>query len=88
MLRRFAIPLPPEQRASVGVLVGNYGEAGAVMRFWGRRAPSPPAPISMTEFGVAAWVSDATAYDADCGWIFAGICGQVICCLYAGGTQR
>ncbi len=43
--------LPPEQRASVGVLVGNYGEAGAVEILG--PAYHLPAPISMTN---SAWL--------------------------------
>jgi hypothetical protein len=43
--------LPPEQRDSVGVLVGNYGEAGAVEILG--PAYHLPAPISMTN---SAWL--------------------------------
>jgi hypothetical protein len=43
--------LPQEQRASVGVLVGNYGEAGAVEILG--PAYHLPAPISMTN---SAWL--------------------------------
>ena len=43
--------LPSEQRASVGVLVGNYGEAGAVEILG--PAYHLPAPISMTN---SAWL--------------------------------
>jgi hypothetical protein len=43
--------LPPEQRASVGVLAGNYGEAGAVEILG--PAYHLPAPISMTN---SAWL--------------------------------
>ncbi|HTC74971.1 MAG TPA: glycosyltransferase family 39 protein [Edaphobacter sp.] len=43
--------LPPEQRASVGVLVGNYGEAGAVEILG--PAYHLAAPISMTN---SAWL--------------------------------
>jgi hypothetical protein len=43
--------LPPEQRDSVGVLVGNYGEAGAVEILG--TAYHLPAPISMTN---SAWL--------------------------------
>ena len=43
--------LPPEQRASTGVLVGNYGEAGAVEILG--RAYHLPQPISMTN---SAWL--------------------------------
>jgi hypothetical protein len=43
--------LPPEQRDNVGVLVGNYGEAGAVEILG--PAYHLPAPISMTN---SAWL--------------------------------
>lgn len=43
--------LPPEQRASVGVLVGNYGEAGAIEMLG--PAYNLPPPISMTN---SAWL--------------------------------
>ena len=43
--------LPPEQRGSVGVLVGNYGEQGAVEILG--PAYHLPAPISMTN---SAWL--------------------------------
>lgn len=43
--------LPPEQQSSVGVLVGNYGEAGAV-EILGPTYRLPP-PISMTN---SAWL--------------------------------
>jgi hypothetical protein len=43
--------LPPEQRASVGVLVGNYGEQGAI-EILGRRY-ALPTPISGTN---SAWL--------------------------------
>ena len=43
--------LPPEQRENVGVLVGNYGEAGAVEILG--PAYRLPAPISMTN---SAWL--------------------------------
>jgi Dolichyl-phosphate-mannose-protein mannosyltransferase len=43
--------LPPEQKASVGVLAGNYGETGAVEILG--RAYNLPAPISMTN---SAWL--------------------------------
>jgi 4-amino-4-deoxy-L-arabinose transferase-like glycosyltransferase len=43
--------LPPEQRENVGVLVGNYGEQGAIEILG--RAYHLPAPISMTN---SAWL--------------------------------
>jgi hypothetical protein len=43
--------LPPEQRQSVGVLVGNYGEQGAIEILG--PAYQLPAPISMTN---SAWL--------------------------------
>ncbi len=43
--------LPPEQRESVGVLVGNYGEQGAIEILG--RTYHLPAPISMTN---SAWL--------------------------------
>ena len=43
--------LTPEQRASVGVLVGNYGEAGAIEMLG--PAYRLPLPISMTN---SAWL--------------------------------
>lgn len=43
--------LPPEQRASVGVLVGNYGEGGAIEILG--PAYGLPRPISMTN---SAWL--------------------------------
>ena len=43
--------LPPEQQASVGVLVGNYGEQGAI-EILGQAYHLPP-PISMTN---SAWL--------------------------------
>jgi 4-amino-4-deoxy-L-arabinose transferase-like glycosyltransferase len=43
--------LPPEQQASVGVLVGNYGEQGAIEVFG--PAYQLPRPISMTN---SAWL--------------------------------
>lgn len=43
--------LPPEQQASLGVLVGNYGEQGAI-EILGRAYHLPP-PISMTN---SAWL--------------------------------
>ena len=43
--------LPPDQRANVGILVGNYGEQGAIELLG--RAYTLPAPISMTN---SAWL--------------------------------
>ena len=43
--------LPPERRANAGVLVGNYGEQGAI-EILGRAYRLPP-PISMTN---SAWL--------------------------------
>ena len=43
--------LPPEQQASVGILVGNYGEQGAIEMFG--PAYNLPLPISMTN---SAWL--------------------------------
>jgi len=43
--------LPPEQRGSVGILVGNYGEQGAIEILG--PAYHLPAPISMTN---SAWL--------------------------------
>src|SRR5664279_5459493 len=43
--------LPPEQRAAVGVIVGNYGEAGAIEILG--PAYNLPRPISMTN---SAWL--------------------------------
>lgn len=43
--------LPPEQREGVGILVGNYGEQGAIEIFG--RDYHLPAPISMTN---SAWL--------------------------------
>ena len=43
--------LPPEQRGSVGVLVGNYGEQGAIEMLG--RGYQLPMPISMTN---SAWL--------------------------------
>jgi 4-amino-4-deoxy-L-arabinose transferase-like glycosyltransferase len=43
--------LPPQQQSSLGILVGNYGEAGAV-EFYGPAYHLPP-PISMTN---SAWL--------------------------------
>ncbi len=62
--------LPPEARASVGVIVGNYGEQGAVEMLG--RSYGLPAPISATN---SAWLRGypspppgtliVTGYDAD-----------------------
>jgi MFS family permease len=48
--------LPPEQQASVGVLVGNYGEQGAI-EMLGPAYKLPP-PISLTN---SAWLRDYPA---------------------------
>jgi hypothetical protein len=48
--------LPPEQQASVGVLVGNYGEQGAI-ELLGPAYKLPP-PISLTN---SAWLRDYPA---------------------------
>ena len=63
--------LPADQQASLGILVGNYGEQGAIEMF-GPAYHLPP-PISMTN---SAWLRGypiAAAYDADCHWVFAGV---------------
>jgi len=48
--------LPPEQQASVGVLVGNYGEQGAIEMLG--PAYNLPPPISLTN---SAWLRDYPA---------------------------
>jgi hypothetical protein len=61
--------LPAEQRESVGVLVGNYGEQGAIDIFW------PCLSLTSTDqrdqLGVAARISGAAAIDHDCPWTIA-----------------
>ena len=77
--------LPAEQQQSVGVMVGNYGEQGAI-EILGPKYHLPDAD-QFDELGVAARVSDAAADDADCGWIFAEAGGRGVYCMPVGGTQ-
>ena len=63
--------LPADQQANLGILVGNYGEQGAIEMF-GPAYHLPP-PISMTN---SAWLRGypiAAAYDAHRHWVFAGM---------------
>jgi hypothetical protein len=62
--------LPADQRDRVGVLVGNYGEQGAIELF-GPACHLPP-PIS-GQLGLAARVSRAAAIHPDCPWAIASI---------------
>ena len=76
--------LPPEQRDSVGVLVGNYGEQGAVEILG--PAYHLPAPISMTN---SAWLRGYPTPQPST-LIVLGFsreaCGQSVYGLQAGGT--
>jgi hypothetical protein len=61
--------LPADQRDRVGVLVGNYGEQGAIELF-GSACHLPP--IS-GQLGLAARVSRAAAIHPDCPWTIGSI---------------
>ncbi len=66
----FAIPFPPDQQASLGILVGNYGEQGAI-EMLGPAYHLPP-PISMTNSAWLRGYPDAAANDADCARVLRG----------------
>jgi len=75
--------LPPEQRASVGVLVGNYGEQGAIEILG--RAYGLPVPISGTN---SAWLRGYPTPPPSTlivlGWSRQGVESTFISCRLAG----
>ena len=63
--------LPADQQDSVGILVGNYGEQGAIEML--RTGIPSAAAHQHDQLGVAARLSDTAAFNRDRGWLFAGM---------------
>ena len=78
--------LPPEQRQNVGVVVGNYGEQGAI-EILGAALQSACAD-KRDELGVAARLSRAATVNLDRGRLVAHIRGADIRVVPAGRAQR